>query len=196
MFLQKTYLATRRRIDLLIVTNKIKTKSMETKDRTKTEVSIELREVQREISKARSTRNWAKISFLNQKRIRLQEELDYLKSKDKFYYQEQNLEKSLVSWAAKTLNLSLNMADLSVYYLDLYLLHFKERGFVPTDEWKTKEKAFHEATKELAEYMRYFFKGKSSDDNSESMSELMDLIERDYYTDREKVHHKQYEEKL
>lgn len=31
MFLQKTYLATRRRIDLLIVTNKIKTKSMETK---------------------------------------------------------------------------------------------------------------------------------------------------------------------
>lgn len=104
---------------------------METKDRTKTEVSIELREVQREISKARSTRNWAKISFLNQKRIRLQEELDYLKSKDKFYYQEQNLEKSLVSWAAKTLNLSLNMADLSVYYLDLYLLHFKERGFVP-----------------------------------------------------------------
>ena len=122
--------------------------------------------------------------------------MDYLKSKDKFYYQEQNLEKSLVSWAAKTLNLSLNMADLSVYYLDLYLLHFKERGFVPTDEWKTKEKAFHEAAKGLAEYMRYFFKGKSSDDNSESMSELMDLIERDYYTDREKVHHKQYEEKL
>lgn len=106
------------------------------------------------------------------------------------------MEKSLVSWAAKTLNLSLNMADLSVYYLDLYLLHFKERGFIPTDEWKTKEKAFHEAAKELAEYMRYFFKGKSSDDNSESMSELMDLIERDYYTDREKVHHKQYEEKL
>lgn len=169
---------------------------METKDRTKTEVSIELREVQREISKARSTRNWAKISFLNQKRIRLQEELDYLKSKDKFYYQEQNMEKSLVSWAAKTLNLSLNMADLSVYYLDLYLLHFKERGFVPTDEWKAKEKAFHEAAKELAEYMRCFFKGKSSDDNSENMSELMDLIERDYYTDREKVHHKQYEEKL
>lgn len=31
MFLQKTYLAMRRRIDLLIVTNKIKTKSMETK---------------------------------------------------------------------------------------------------------------------------------------------------------------------
>lgn len=169
---------------------------METKDRTKTEVSIELREVQREISKARSTRNWAKISFLNQKRIRLQEELDYLKSKDKFYYQEQNLEKSLVSWAAKTLNLSLNMADLSVYYLDLYLLHFKERGFVPTDEWKAKEKAFHEAAKGLAEYMRYFFKGKSSDDNSESMSELMDLIERDYYTDREKVYHKQYEDKV
>lgn len=33
---------------------------MEVKDRTKTEVSIELREVQREINKARSTRNWAK----------------------------------------------------------------------------------------------------------------------------------------
>lgn len=30
MFLQKTYLAMRRRIDLFIVTNKIKTKSMET----------------------------------------------------------------------------------------------------------------------------------------------------------------------
>jgi hypothetical protein len=24
----------------------------------------------------------------------------------------------------------------------------------------------------------------------------MDLIERDYYTDREKVHHKQYEDKV
>lgn len=120
---------------------------METKDRTKTEVSIELREVQREISKARSTRNWAKISFLNQKRIRLQEELDYLKSKDKFYYQEQNLEKSLVSWAAKTLNLSLNMADLSVYYLDLYLLHFKERGFIPTG--KLKKKHFMKLQKNL-----------------------------------------------
>lgn len=122
--------------------------------------------------------------------------MDYIKSKDKFYYQEQNMEKSLVSWAAKTLNLSLNMADLSVYYLDLYMVHFKERGFVPTDEWKEKERNFRNAANQLADYMRYFFKGKSSDDNSESMSELMDLIERDYYTDREKVHHKQYEEKV
>lgn len=169
---------------------------METKDRTKTEVSIELREIQREISKARSTRNWAKITYLNQKRLKLQEEMDYIKSKDKFYYQEQNMEKSLVSWAAKTLNLSLNMADLSVYYLDLYMAHFKERGFVPTDEWKEKERNFRNAANQLSDYMRYFFKGKSSDDNSESMSELMDLIERDYYTDREKVHHKQYEDKV
>lgn len=106
------------------------------------------------------------------------------------------MEKSLVSWAAKTLNLSLNMADLSVYYLDLYMIHFKERGFVPTDEWKEKERNFRAAANQLADYMRYFFKGKSSDDNSESMSELMDLIERDYYTDREKVHHKQYEDKV
>lgn len=165
-------------------------------EKTKQQISIELREIQREISKARSTRNWAKITYLNQKRLKLQEEMDYIKSKDNFYYQEQNMEKSLVSWAAKTLNLSLNMADLSVYYLDLYMVHFKERGFVPTDEWKEKEKAFRAAANQLSDYMRYFFKGKSSDDNSESMSELMDLIERDYYTDREKVHHKQYEEKV
>lgn len=164
-------------------------------EKTKQQISIELREIQREISKARSTRNWAKITYLNQKRLKLQEEMDYIKSKDKFYYQEQNMEKSLVSWAAKTLNLSLNMADLSVYYLDLYMVHFKERGFVPTDEWKEKERNFRNAANQLADYMRYFFKGKSSDDNSESMSELMDLIERDYYTDREKIHHKQYEEK-
>lgn len=164
-------------------------------EKTKQQISIELREIQREISKARSTRNWAKITYLNQKRLKLQEEMDYIKSKDNFYYQEQNMEKSLVSWAAKTLNLSLNMADLSVYYLDLYMIHFKERGFVPTDEWKEKERNFRAAANQLADYMRYFFKGKSSDDNSESMSELMDLIERDYYTDREKVHHKQYEEK-
>ena len=164
-------------------------------EKTKQQISIELREIQREISKARSTRNWAKITYLNQKRLKLQEEMDYIKSKDKFYYQEQNMEKSLVSWAAKTLNLSLNMADLSVYYLDLYMVHFKERGFVPTDEWKEKERNFRAAANQLADYMRYFFKGKSSDDNSESMSELIDLIERDYYTDREKIHHKQYEEK-
>lgn len=164
-------------------------------EKTKQQISIELREIQREISKARSTRNWAKITYLNQKRLKLQEEMDYIKSKDNFYYQEQNMEKSLISWAAKTLNLSLNMADLSVYYLDLYMIHFKERGFVPTDEWKEKERNFCAAANQLADYMRYFFKGKSSDDNSESMSELMDLIERDYYTDREKIHHKQYEEK-
>ena len=164
-------------------------------EKTKQQISIELREIQREISKARSTRNWAKITYLNQKRLKLQEEMDYIKSKNKFYYQEQNMEKSLISWAAKTLNLSLNMADLSVYYLDLYMIHFKERGFVPTDEWKEKERNFRAAANQLADYMRYFFKGKSSDDNSESMSELMDLIERDYYTDREKIHHKQYEEK-
>lgn len=164
-------------------------------EKTKQQISIELREIQREISKARSTRNWAKITYLNQKRLKLQEEMDYIKSKDNFYYQEQNMEKSLISWAAKTFNLSLNMADLSVYYLDLYMIHFKERGFVPTDEWKEKERNFRAAANQLADYMRYFFKGKSSDDNSESMSELMNLIERDYYTDREKVHHKQYEEK-
>lgn len=164
-------------------------------EKTKQQISIELREIQREISKARSTWNWAKITYLNQKRLKLQEEMDYIKSKDNFYYQEQNMEKSLISWAAKTLNLSLNMADLSVYYLDLYMIHFKERGFVPTDEWKEKERNFRAAANQLADYMRYFFKGKSSDDNSESMSELMDLIERDYYTDREKIHHKQYEEK-
>lgn len=165
-------------------------------EKTKQQISIELREIQREISKARSTRNWAKITYLNQKRLKLQEEMDYIKSKDNFYYQEQNMEKSLISWAAKTLNLSLNMADLSVYYLDLYMIHFKERGFVPTDEWKEKERNFRAAANQLADYMRYLFKGKSSDDNSESMSELMGLIERDYYTDREKVHHKQYEDKV
>lgn len=165
-------------------------------EKTKQQISIELREIQREISKARSMRNWVKITYLNQKRLKLQEEMDYIKSKDNFYYQEQNMEKSLISWAAKTLNLSLNMADLSVYYLDLYMIHFKERGFVPTDEWKEKERNFRAAANQLADYMRYFFKGKSSDDNSESMSELMDLIERDYYTDREKVHHKQYEDKV
>lgn len=164
-------------------------------EKTKQQISIELREIQREISKARSARNWVKITYLNQKRLKLQEEMDYIKSKNKFYYQEQNMEKSLISWAAKTLNLSLNMADLSVYYLDLYMIHFKKRGFVPTDEWKEKERNFRAAANQLADYMRYFFKGKSSDDNSESMSELMDLIERDYYTDREKIHHKQYEEK-
>lgn len=39
-------------------------------EKTKQQISIELREIQREISKARSMRNWAKITYLNQKKIK------------------------------------------------------------------------------------------------------------------------------
>jgi uncharacterized membrane protein (DUF106 family) len=54
-------------------------------EKTKQQISIELREIQREISKARSMRNWAKITYLNQKRLKLQEEMDYIKSKEYEY---------------------------------------------------------------------------------------------------------------
>ena len=36
----------------------------------------------------------------------------------------------------------------------------------------------------------YFF------EDTERLCVPLDLIERDYYTDREKVHHKQYEDKV
>lgn len=38
-------------------------------EKTKQQISIELREIQREISKARSTRNWAKITYLSPEKI-------------------------------------------------------------------------------------------------------------------------------
>lgn len=169
---------------------------MKKNGRSRIEIELELKQNKEKFREAAKKKNFVLISFYLDKVKKLEEELDATKAEANFFQQQKDSNSALVVWSGKVLNLCLNTADLSLYYLDLYEAYFKERGFVPTEEWKEKRKSLERALKTFSGYVRGFFSGKSSDDNNENMVNLMELIEQGYFTEEELKYHKEYEDKV
>jgi hypothetical protein len=100
--------------------------------------------------------------------------------------------KHLKSWFGKSISLSINCNDLSVYYLDSTINFLKTKGLVPKGSFETAannyKKAANELRKEIAKFLVDY-----QDDNWDDFADLEEMITEKKFTDREKVFKKQYE---
>ena len=100
--------------------------------------------------------------------------------------------KHLKSWFGKSISLSINCNDLSIYYLDSTINFLKTKGLVPKGSFETAannyKKAANELRKEIAKFLVDY-----EDDNWDDFADLEQMITDKKFTDREKVFKKQYE---
>ncbi len=100
--------------------------------------------------------------------------------------------KHLKSWFGKSISLSINCNDLSIYYLDSTINFLKTKGLVPKGSFESAannyKKAANELRKEIAKFLVDY-----EDDNWDDFADLEQIITEKKFTDREKVFKKQYE---
>lgn len=100
--------------------------------------------------------------------------------------------KHLKSWFGKSISLSINCNDLSVYYLDSTINFLKTKGLVPKGSFETAANNYKQAANNLRKEIAKFLVDYQ-DDNWDDFSELEQMITEKKFTDREKVFKKQYE---
>ena len=100
--------------------------------------------------------------------------------------------KHLKSWFGKSISLSINCNDLSVYYLDSTINFLKTKGLVPKGSFETAannyKKAANNLRKEIAKFLVDY-----EDDNWDDFSDIERMISDKKFTVREMVFKKQYE---
>ena len=100
--------------------------------------------------------------------------------------------KHLKSWFGKSISLSINCNDLSIYYLDSTINFLKTKGLVPKGSFETAANEYRKAANNLRKEIAKFLVDYQ-DDNWDDFSELEKMITEKKFTDREKVFKKQYE---
>ena len=100
--------------------------------------------------------------------------------------------KHLKSWFGKSISLSINCNDLSIYYLDSTINFLRTKGLVPKGSFETAannyKKAANNLRKEIAKFLVDY-----EDDNWDDFSDIERMISDKKFTDREIVFKKQYE---
>ena len=100
--------------------------------------------------------------------------------------------KHLKSWFGKSISLSINCNDLSIYYLDSTINFLKTKGLVPKGSFETAANNYKQAANELRKEIAKFLIDYE-DDNWQDFSEIEQMITDKKFTDREKVFKKQFE---
>ena len=100
--------------------------------------------------------------------------------------------KHLKSWFGKSISLSINCNDLSIYYLDSTINFLKTKGLVPKGSFETAANEYRKAANNLRKEIAKFLVDYE-DDNWDDFSDLEQMITDRKFTDREKVFKKQYE---
>ena len=100
--------------------------------------------------------------------------------------------KHLKSWFGKSISLSINCNDLSIYYLDSTINFLRTKGLVPKGSFEAAannyKKAANNLRKEIAKFLVDY-----QDDNWEDFADLEQMITEKKFTDREKVFKKEFE---
>ena len=98
----------------------------------------------------------------------------------------------LKSWFGKSISLSINCNDLSIYYLDSTINFLRTKGLVPKGSFETAANNYKIAAnnlrKEIAKFLIDY-----EDDNWDDFSDIEKMISDKKFTDREMVFKKQYE---
>ena len=116
--------------------------------------------------------------------------IEYERSQDIGLDDIQN--KHLKSWFGKSISLSINCNDLSIYYLDSTINFLKTKGLVPKGSFETAATNYKQAANNLRKEIAKFLVDYE-DDNWDDFSYLAQMITDKKFTDREKVFKKQYE---
>ena len=100
--------------------------------------------------------------------------------------------KHLKSWFGKSISLSINCNDLSIYYLDSTINFLKTKGLVPKGPFETAANEYRKAANNLRKEIAKFLV-EYEDDNWDDFADLEQMITEKKFTDREKVFKKQFE---
>lgn len=100
--------------------------------------------------------------------------------------------KHLKSWFGKSISLSINCNDLSIYYLDSTINFLRTKGLVPKGSFETAANNYKIAANNLRKEIAKFLV-EYEDDNWDDFSDLEQMITDRKFTDREKVFKKQFE---
>lgn len=100
--------------------------------------------------------------------------------------------KHLKSWFGKSISLSINCNDLSIYYLDSTINFLKTKGLVPKGSFETAANEYRKAANNLRKEIAKFLVDYQ-DDNWEDFSDIEKMISDKKFTDREMVYKKQFE---
>ena len=100
--------------------------------------------------------------------------------------------KHLKSWFGKSISLSINCNDLSIYYLDSTINFLKTKGLVPKGSFETAATNYKQAANNLRKEIAKFLVDYE-DDNWDDFADLEQMITEKKFTDREKVFKKQFE---
>lgn len=98
----------------------------------------------------------------------------------------------LKSWFGKSISLSINCNDLSIYYLDSTINFLRTKGLVPKGSFETAANNYKQAANNLRKEIAKFLVDYE-DDNWDDFADLEEMITEKKFTDREKVFKKQYE---
>ena len=100
--------------------------------------------------------------------------------------------KHLKSWFGKSISLSINCNDLSIFYLDSTINFLRTKGLAPKGSFELAANEYRKAAnnlrKEIAKFLIDY-----QDDNWEDFSDIEKMISDKKFTDREMVFKKQYE---
>ena len=100
--------------------------------------------------------------------------------------------KHLKSWFGKSISLSINCNDLSIYYLDSTINFLKTKGLVPKGSFETAANNYKQAANNLRKEIAKFLV-EYEDDNWDDFADLEQMITDQKFTDREKVFKKEFE---
>ena len=100
--------------------------------------------------------------------------------------------KHLKSWFGKSISLSINCNDLSIYYLDSTINFLKTKGLVPKGSFETAANNYKQAANNLRKEIAKFLVDYE-DDNWDDFADLEQMITEKKFTDREKVFKKEFE---
>lgn len=148
----------------------------------------------RRIAQYRAKGNWVKITELLNRNNYLQQQVDLESQAQKLEAKTANMDKNLRSWAGRTLSMSINCADASLYLLDMFCAYFKDIGFERKEEWELRYKTLEKAIKDFSQFSADMFSGKDRNDNCEDLIRLCDLLCTRFYTDREQVYFRKYQD--
>ena len=100
--------------------------------------------------------------------------------------------KHLKSWFGKSISLSINCNDLSIYYLDSTINFLRTKGLVPKGSFETAANNYKQAANNLRKEIAKFLVDYE-DDNWDDFADLEQMITDKKFTDREKVFKKEFE---
>lgn len=148
----------------------------------------------RRIARYRAKGNWVKIAELLNRNKYLQEQVELESQAQRLESKTAQMDKNLRSWAGRTLSMSINCADASLYLLDMFCAYFKDIGFERKEEWERRYKELSKAIKDFSQFSAAMFNGKDRDDNCDDLIRLCDLLCTKFYTDREQVYFRKYQD--